>query len=361
MDNEIKDALKKHLKGVRSSTIEALTRRIGILPSERVRIATDLGIALAGTSLRAAIEFFRAAPEISRLLDAQDMRMWGEIGRRLAATSAETAIEFFQSSRPILQQVPDEMRASILRLASKQAALSANTAVECFKSSSNTISSIGDYDTAGNVLTICLELARHSVKHSYDLLRFAPTVIAELRAASDSTSSGATGASRATSESRAESRAPEASTTTRAPGKSWLIERAISLTSAFAYKSGGTAAEFFAELPRIAVLAAAKQGGHSSQLEKLFANTETYLERSGGVALQYYKAASRVLLMAGEEAFDRWTQLARRVAFQGNAASYHFMKASPQIIADLGPRTAPWSEAEARLQAESPPDNGLFL
>ena len=336
MENEVKDALKKHLKGARSSTIETLERRIGILPNERIRIATDIGIALAGTSLRAAVEFFRATPEISRLLDTQDMRLWGEIGRRLAATSAETAIDFFRTSRRILQEVPDEMRTAVLRLASKQAALSANTAVECFKSSASTIRSIGDYKTAAEVLNICLELARHSVKHSYDLLRCAPTVITELRAAPGSAApdSGAAGILGLESDSRSDDAQPVPGAT----NLSWLVERAISLTSAFAYKSGGTAAEFFAEVPRIAVLVAEKPGEYQSSLEKLFSNTESYLERSGGVALQYYKAASRVLLMAGEEAFDRWTQLARRVAFQGNAASYHFMKASPQIIADRDPR-----------------------
>jgi hypothetical protein len=122
-------------------------------------------------------------------------------------------------------------------------------------------------------------------------------------------------------------------------GSNWLIEKAVLLTSAFAYKSGGTAAEFFAELPRIAPIAWETADGRPPRaLEKLFSNTEVYLERSGGVALQYYKAASRVLLIAGEESFDRWTALAKRVAFQGNAASYHFMKASPQIVADLGAR-----------------------
>src|SRR5215831_14291773 len=103
MENELKDALKKHLKGARSSTIESLARRIGILPGERVRIATDIGIALAGASLRASVEFFKVAPEISRLVDTPDMRLWGEIGRRLAVTSAETAIDFFQSSRDVLR------------------------------------------------------------------------------------------------------------------------------------------------------------------------------------------------------------------------------------------------------------------
>src|SRR5262245_13769464 len=312
MENELKDALKKHLKGARSSTIESLARRIGILPGERVRMATDIGIALAGTSLRASVEFFKSAPEISRLLDTPDMRLWGEIGRRLAATSAETAIDFFQSSASVLHQVPAAMRAPVLRLASKQAALSANTAVECFKSSSNTIISIGDPNTAAEVLNICLELARHSVKHSYDLLRSAPTVIAELRLGSGSVEGAVPG---------------------------WLVQRAVSLTSAFAIKSGGTAAEFFAELPRIAVMAAEDPATPPTSLEKLFAITEIYLERSGGDALQYYKADSSLLVNAGEESFERWTALAKRVAFQGNAASYHFMKASPQIVADLGART----------------------
>jgi len=73
-------------------------------------------------------------------------------------------------------------------------------------------------------------------------------------------------------------------------------------------------------------------------VEKLFEITEEYLERSGGVALQYFKAASRVLKIANETAFERWTALAKQVALQGNAASYHFMKSSPQIIADLGAR-----------------------
>ena len=336
MENEVKDALQKHLKGAKSSTIETLARRIGILPSERVRMATDLGIALAGTSLRASIEFFKSAAEISRLLDTPDMRLWGEIGRRLAATSADTAIDFFQSSAAVLHEVPSVMRPAVLRLASKQAALSANTAVDCFKSSWTIINSIGDPGTAGELLNICLELARHSVKHSYDLLRLAPAVIAQLRLASGSPLDSAevlTEGSTATSvESPQQGRTQERRS-------NWLIERTVALTSAFAYKSGGTAAEFFAELPRIAPIAAeAADGRPPSSLEKLFSNTEVYLERSGGVALQYYKAASRVLLIAGEESFDRWTALAKRVAFQGNAASYHFMKASPQIVADLGAR-----------------------
>src|SRR5215831_15882736 len=229
MENEVKDALKKHLKGARSSTIETLARRIGILPSERVRMATDIGIALAGSSLRTSIEFFKSVPEISRLLDSPDMRLWGEIGRRLAATSAETAIDFFQSSGSVLHQVPAAMRAAVLRLASKQAALSANTAVECFKSSPDTIRGIGDPNTAGEVLNICLELARHSVKHSYDLLRSAPTVIGELRLVSrPGETSSSSGAARLAETSVGESEQAESdealgSREAAGSGAGWLV------------------------------------------------------------------------------------------------------------------------------------------
>src|ERR1700733_5535064 len=174
MDMEVKKVLKKHLKGATSTTIEALAKRIGILPGERVILATDIGIALAATSLRAAIEFLKAAPEVSRLIDVADMRVWGEIGRRLSATSGDTAAEFLQTSAEVLEATPDQMRGHVLKLASKQAALSANTAIECFKVSSEIIKSIPDASNALEVLNICLELARHSVKHSDDLFRSAP-------------------------------------------------------------------------------------------------------------------------------------------------------------------------------------------
>ncbi|HEU4388115.1 MAG TPA: VWA domain-containing protein, partial [Blastocatellia bacterium] len=251
----------------------------------------------------AAVEFLKAAPEISQLIPAQETRVWGEIGRRLSATSAETAADFFQSSAKVLASIPQELRAPVLRLVSKQAALSANTAVECFKSAPGVISSIRTTGEATEILDISLELARHSVKHSCDLFMTAPAVLSQLTLPSGGANSE-------------------------------LIARSLHLTSAFAMKSGGTAAEFFSELPLAARLATASSGA----LERLFANTEAYLERSGGVALQYYKAASRVLAIGGEQAFDRWSELAGRVSLQGNAASYHFMKASPQILSDIAVR-----------------------
>jgi nitric oxide reductase NorD protein len=300
-ENEVKKHLKRHLRGVASSTLEGLVKRLGSLPYDRLLLTTDISVSLASINLRAAVEMLRAAPEVSRLIDAGDTRVWGEIGKRLSATSAESAIGFFQSSAAILNSIADDMRSPVLRLVNKQAALSANTAIESFNSSPGIINAISNHDCAAQILTICLELARHSVKHSNDLLLAAPQVISQLEAAGDMT----------------------------------VVQRALSLTSSFAFRSGGTAAEFFGELPSVVAAAEPKA------VERLFAITETYLDRSGGVALQYFKAASRVLTVAGTASFEQWTALAKRVALQGNAASYHFMKQSPQIVAELAARFGP--------------------
>jgi hypothetical protein len=309
MEKEVKRRLKTPFKGIAASTLEGIARRLGVLPYERVLLITDIGISLAATNLRAAVELLKAAPDVCRLIDGGDMRVWGEVGKRLSATSAESAIRFFQASAATLGALPEDFRSPILRLVNKQAALSSSTAIETFNCSPETVREIADHEHVAQVLTICLELARHSVKHSNDLLLAAPRVIAQIEESSGDDHEG-------------------------------IVTRSLALTSTFAFRSGGTATEFFAELPEVI------RGARPEALEKLFAITESYLDRSGGVALQYFKAAGRVLLMAGDEAFERWTSLARRVALQGNAASYHFMKQSPRIIAELSSRVGPQRRAQ---------------
>jgi len=312
LEKEVKRQLKNHLKGVGGSTIENLVKRLGGLPYERVLITTDIGVMLAGSNLRAGVEMLKAAPEVSRLIDVGDIRVWGEAGKRLSSTSADTAVAFFQSSAAILGAIPEDLRSPILRLVNKQSALSANTATECFKSAPGVISAINDPEDVAQMLTICLELARHSVKHSNDLFLAAPQVISQIESQAD-------------------------------PQRRQLIKRALTLTSSFAFRSGGTAAEFFSELPSVIATA-----DHTS-VERLFDITESYLDRSGGVALQYFKAASRVLTIAGKDSLERWTALAKRVALQGNAASYHFMKQSPHVVAELAARVG----AQRRSQVVS--------
>ena len=70
----IAGALSEQLKGVTRGTIESLALKMGVLPSERAWVAVDIGASLAGISLKATVEFFRAAPEVARLLDNDDVR-----------------------------------------------------------------------------------------------------------------------------------------------------------------------------------------------------------------------------------------------------------------------------------------------
>src|SRR5947207_12450671 len=114
------------------------------------------------------------------------------------------------------------MLSPVLRLVNKQAALSASTAAETFNSSPRVIETIGDPEDIAQILTICLELARHSVKHSNDLFLAVPQVISQIETQADIQSSQ-------------------------------LIKRALTLTSSFAFRSGGTAAEFFGELPSVII------------------------------------------------------------------------------------------------------------
>jgi len=294
--NRIRDTLRDHLKGVAESTIESLSERLGGLSLEHTLAMVDIGAGLAGSSLRAAVEFLRAAPEVAHYCDSAEMRVWGEIGRRLTVTSVDTAVEFFQVSAEVLSAIPQSFRARVLSLCNKQSSLSAGVALESFKSIAEIVNRLEAEGGADAVLTACHEIARHSVKHSSDLLQRAPEITAHLR---------------------------------RIDPTRHLTHRALKLTLDFAHRSGGTAAEFFMSLPETVIVS------EQSFYDRLFDHTTVFLDRGGSVALQYFKAAGSVLNSAGQEAFQRWTTLSFNVASQGNAASYHFLKASPRIIAEL--------------------------
>jgi hypothetical protein len=300
MEKEVKKQLRKHLRGVGGPTIENLVKRLGGLPYERVLLTTDIGVMLAGANLRAGVEMLKAAPEVSRLIEAGDIRVWGEAGKRLSATNAESAVGFFQTSAAILGAIPEDMRSPVLRLVNKQAALSANTAIECFKSAPTVINTVKDHDDIAQILTICLELARHSVKHSNDLFLTAPQVISQILSQSGEQSVQ-------------------------------LIKRALTLTSSFAFRSGGTAAEFFNELPSVIIGAE-----FASVKDSLIYGVPLTARRS---RTAYFKAASRVLTIAGKDSssVDRSGETRSP---SGNAASYHYDKAS-HIVAELASRLNP--------------------
>src|SRR5258708_2758687 len=210
--NKINDTLRKQLKGVGDSTIDNISDKMGGQSVERTWLMMDVGASLASYSLRVAVEFLRSAPEIARLTDNNDVRKWGEIGKRLASTSTEVATEFFQTSVSVLTPLTPTQRSQILDLVNKQSTLSAAIALESYKSATEIIRQLKNEKQANEILDICYEIARHSVKHSSDLLKLAPAVLVHLE---------------------------------KMPDHDDLTQSALKLAMAFAFRSGGTAAEFF--------------------------------------------------------------------------------------------------------------------
>jgi hypothetical protein len=102
----ITGALSDQLKGVTRSTVEALAMKMGVMPSERAWMTVDIGASLASVSLKVTVDFFKAAPEVARLLENGDLRTWAELGRRIALNNAEEASEFFRTSGEHLTQLP---------------------------------------------------------------------------------------------------------------------------------------------------------------------------------------------------------------------------------------------------------------
>src|SRR3569832_1639928 len=84
----------EHQSAERQSFLE-LTRSISSLPLDQSAAVLETSAAIAAISLRAGIEFLRAAPAAAQILAPAELRSWGEMGRRLAMANYESAIAFF--------------------------------------------------------------------------------------------------------------------------------------------------------------------------------------------------------------------------------------------------------------------------
>jgi hypothetical protein len=313
--DKIKDTLDRHLKGVAPTKIEGLARKLGGLPAERAMLMLDVGVALAGASLRAALEFYRVGPDTARHLDAESLRLWGDISRRLVTASADAAISFFQNSAPVLEAVPLSLRVPVLALCERQAMISSGAALDCFLAAPKILTGVADERTALRLYHIALEVGRRSATQSADLLNESPRIISILR-----------GDHRGPIQRPAQPRPNDADD---AAARSRLVDRVLDLTASFAHRAGGIATEFFSTLPQ------SLPDASVSVLVQLLDHTDAFLERGGGAALQYFYVAGQVLTRTGLQTLSRWTPLALKVAAQGNAAVYYFLKCTPKVINEL--------------------------
>jgi hypothetical protein len=277
----------------RQSFVE-LTRLMARLPLDQAAAALETSAAIAGVSLRAAIEFLRAAPTAAEVLQAGELRSWGDMGRRLAMGDAETAISFFHTGVDELKLVPSAAHPILFQLASRQMSISAAIGVGTLQQVPALATEIHDPHLLRTVLEIATEISRRSAKHSAQFLAASPNVITTLNAFA----------------------APE------------VTEKALFLTAAFASRAGGIAADAWSTLPDVLA------GLDASHARKLLESAAGFLERGGGAALQ-------ILICGGEmlrtlpEVIDEWIDLLGVVAMHGNASLVAFVRSSPRFARNL--------------------------
>src|SRR5947207_5490408 len=277
-----------------------LTRELASLPLEQSAAALETSATIAAISLRASIEFLRAAPAAAEVLQASELRSWGDLGRRLAMSDVETAITFFAEGVSGFSDIPSGVRRLVFQLCTRQITLSNSIATETFRNMGLLAKAITDSDLLSSVLEVATEISRRSAKHSAEFLNKAPAVIERLRRI----------------------RSPE------------LTKKGIELTAEFAYRAGGIAADAWAALP------AALLNLKSDDASKLVNNTIGFLERGGGAALQVLITGGEIL-RGQPEIFDEWIKLLWTVAQHGNASLVAFVRSSPRFVSALANETNP--------------------
>ncbi len=287
------------MKGLTRSTVEALAMKMGLKPHERGWVTVDTGASLMSVSPKVAMDFFKTVPDVARLLENGDLRNWADLGRRIAVNNAEEASEFFRSSSGILEPLSDRIRSLLVALCSKQIVLSPAAALTTFRQAPQLVASFRDERSAVRLFTIAVEVAHRSVKHSTEVLTAAPRALAALR-------------------------------NFESPGADSPVETVLDLAESFAQRTGATAAEF---------LSAVGEGmdfvERPSDIVELCRQTAFFLERGGATALQYFRSARSVIEVGGAESFEKWSRVTRKVAEEGNAIVYDFLKLTPKVLSTL--------------------------
>src|SRR6266404_7481002 len=268
-DAEIDERLLSVKSPSERRTLAGLLREISHLPLEHTRAALETSATIAGVSLRASIEFLRAASGVAQVLEPTELRAWGEIGRRLTMGDVESGVSFFTNGLGDFINLPTGARPFIFQVCARQMILSAATAAETFRNAPLLAEKIKDAELLRSIYEVAAEISRRSAKHSADFLSAAPVVIDRLRRnAGPSFSGGLPPAEAATG----------AGSGPPLNAGDELTRAAIDLASAFAERAGGIAADAWAALPN------AVDRLDAEPALKLMRRAVTFLERGGAAA-----------------------------------------------------------------------------
>ncbi|MGH9934777.1 MAG: hypothetical protein ACREAM_00945, partial [Blastocatellia bacterium] len=299
MSDERKGLTGSLLRGLTRNTVEALAMKMGLKPNERGWVTVDIGASLVSVSPKVAMDFFKSVQEVSHLVDNGDLRAWAEMGRKIALNNAEEAGDFFRYSNEVLAPLPESLRTLLIALCSKQIVLSPAAALATFRTAPRTVASLGEERFASRLFKIAVEVAHRSVKHSTEVLSAAPQALKALRSFDSSAAESP-------------------------------VEATLNLAESFAQRTGATAAEF---------LSAVGEGldfiQRPSDIIELCNQTAGFLERGGATALQYFRSARSVIEVGGAASFEKWNRVTRKVADEGNAIVYDFLKLTPKVVATL--------------------------
>ena len=223
-----------------------LTRELASLPLDKSAAALETSAAIASISLRAGIEFLRAAPAAAEVWKLRSLRSWGELGRRLALGDVETAITFFAAGVAEFEELPQTVHQLVFQLCLRQITLSSQIAIETFRNLPTLAKAINDPETP------------HGGARS-GFGDFAQVGKAQRRV------------------SQSDAGSPRAFAANQ---RSAVTRKAIELTAEFAARAGGIAADAWTALPP------ALTNLKSDEALKLLESTADFLERGGGSALQ---------------------------------------------------------------------------
>lgn len=294
-DESFEQTLEKQFPSARSAaerqSVLELTRGLTRLPLAVSSAILETSASIAGISLRAAIEFLRAAPAAAEVLDVTNLKAWGEMGRRLAMGDVETSVSYFIAGVDDLRTVPAEAHSILFQVCARQMTLSATNATDTLRRAAPLAASLNDPQVLIGVFEIASEIARRSAKHSSDFLADSPEVVSALKNFSD----------------------PR------------VREEAFELAAAFAFRAGGMAADAWKAIPDALANLSAKDA------RRLISSTNEFLERGGGGALNLMVASGGILRLA-PDLFADWLELLRVVAQHGNASLVAFVRASPRFV-----------------------------